>query len=103
MQQIKSVEDMYATAKILSDEMRNRGMPHWCFESLADITQFSKKKIEILKERELAVKYSIVDTVGGIVEGRPTNTMNYLQRLRELVNIEHRCLTYVGADKPREV
>jgi len=35
-----------------------------------------------------AIKQAVVDTVGGIVEGRPTNRLNYLQRLRALVDKE---------------
>lgn len=98
MQQVKSIDDMYETAKTLADEMKNRGMPHWCFESLADITQFARKKIEICNEGELAVRHSIVDTIGGVVEGMPTNTINYLQRLRELVDVEKRCIATNKAD-----
>ena len=35
-----------------------------------------------------SIQAMVVDTVGGIVEERPTHEGNYLQRLRELVGIE---------------
>ena len=31
---------------------------------------------------------AVVDTIGGTVEGHPTSSINYLQRLRELVAFE---------------
>jgi hypothetical protein len=41
------------------------------------------------KDAELvALKTSVVTTIGGQVEGHPTAEHNYLQRLRELVSIE---------------
>jgi len=42
-----------------------------------------------LDHQELAaIRHSVVETIGGSVEGRPTQTINYLQRLRQLVAIE---------------
>lgn len=35
-----------------------------------------------------ALQSAVVHTVAGSVEGKPTQTINYLQRLRELVKIE---------------
>lgn len=43
-----------------------------------------------------AVELTIVHVIGGTVEGNPTQTINYLQRLRELVEIEKR-----SHDRPR--
>lgn len=46
-------------------------------------------RLRIEKECGMGVKYSIVDTVGGVdYEGNETSTINYLQRLRILVNKE---------------
>ena len=47
-----------------------------------------EEKLRIEKECGMGVKHSIVDTIGGLVEGEPTNTDNYLQRIRELVQKE---------------
>lgn len=44
-------------------------------------------RAEVASERR-AIQASIVGTVGGLVEGKPTSSLNYLQRLRELVRIE---------------
>lgn len=55
----------------------------------SDDNSFDLSRQALLKEQDnQAIKQSIVDTVGGHVEGQPTNTLNYLQRLRELVIIE---------------
>lgn len=35
-----------------------------------------------------AIETAVVATVGGAVEGRPTSAVNYLQRLRQLVDFE---------------
>ncbi len=60
----------------------------------AEITQLRTERdeahAEVKLEKQLreACKASIVDTVGGSVEGAPTHSGNYLQRLRELVAAE---------------
>ena len=45
-------------------------------------------ELEQEKESRRGNKQAVVDTVGGLVEGKPTNILNYLQRLRELMNKE---------------
>lgn len=45
-------------------------------------------EIDRLIEERDAIVSAVVGTIGGTVEGRPTNRLNYLQRLRELVRIE---------------
>lgn len=44
--------------------------------------------LELRDAEILAIKHSVVFTVGGMVEGRPTAEINYLQRLRHLVRCE---------------
>lgn len=39
-----------------------------------------------------AIKAAVISTIGGTVEGHPTNVHNYLERLRELVGIESQWL-----------
>ena len=46
----------------------------------------SEAKAELASLR--LVKGLVVDTIGGFVEGRPTQEINYLQRLRKLVELE---------------
>jgi len=52
--------------------------------------QLAAKEAELEQEKESrrGNKQAVVDTVGGLVEGKPTNILNYLQRLRELMNKE---------------
>lgn len=49
-----------------------------------------RDKLRVEKGCREANKHAVATTVGGIVEGAPTSTLNYLQRLRELVEIEKR-------------
>jgi hypothetical protein len=43
------------------------------------------QKLSAMYQGEIAaLKYMVVQTIGGQVEGRPTNELNYLQRLRKL-------------------
>lgn len=47
-----------------------------------------KDQIEMLEQELAATQVTVVAIIGGEVEGRPTSTINYLQRLRELVDFE---------------
>lgn len=47
-----------------------------------------KAKCEFGELEREAIAHAVVDTIGGTVEGMPTQTINYLQRLRELVRAE---------------
>ena len=62
--------------------------------ALKNLRDVAAERDELVKEvfqthrlRE-ASKSAVVDTVGGVVDGAPTKTINYLQRLRELVKAE---------------
>ena len=48
----------------------------------------AERELQLEKDCRAANATAVVQTVGGQVEGRPTNTSNYLQRLRVLVGIE---------------
>jgi hypothetical protein len=69
-------------------------------KKLIDENASLKARIEELRMNENAIKYSVVDTVGGIVEGMPTHELNYLQRLCELVEIEKQRDRLVAILKP---
>jgi len=43
---------------------------------------------DLARAETAALKFTIVTTIGGTVEGAPTHELNYLQRLRELVATE---------------
>jgi len=45
-------------------------------------------RIEALEDAARAQMAAILGTIGGTVEGHPTSAINYLQRLRQLVEIE---------------
>lgn len=48
-----------------------------------------------------AVKYSVVDTIGGVdEEGYATSEVNYLQRLRILVKNEQALFTLINSEPP---
>ena len=51
------------------------------------ITDIEKEYSEY-EESQRVRMITILHTIGGLVEGRPTIELNYLQRLRELVRIE---------------
>jgi hypothetical protein len=56
---------------------------------LLDEVERLRKEVRLLNENINAIKWSIVDTVGGVsYDGEPTSTLNYLQRLRILVEKE---------------
>lgn len=57
--------------------------------------EVEKVRAELDTEKKLraANKHAVVLTVGGTVDGEPTNEMNYLQRLRELVKTENEYLS----------
>jgi len=44
-----------------------------------------------LKASARSMMATILSTIGGTVEGQPTSEINYLQRLRQLVEIERDC------------
>jgi 2-iminoacetate synthase ThiH len=48
------------------------------------------ERIEALEAAAKAQMAVILGTIGGTVEGRPTSALNYLQRLRQLVENEDR-------------
>lgn len=52
--------------------------------------EWERKKLTFEKELHHTTKQTVVATIGGTVEGRPTQTINYLQRLRELMRNEER-------------
>ena len=64
----------------------------WCIpDELYDLRRRKAELVDGLAvaDKELeAVKASVVQELGGTVEGRPTNSLNYLQRIRELRRIE---------------
>lgn len=47
-----------------------------------------KAEVKMLRDTEKTQVNHVVSIIGGTVEGRPTLTINYLQRLRELVDKE---------------
>lgn len=47
-----------------------------------------KDLLDLERQNNVACKHAVVYTVGGKVEGHPTQDINYLQRLRELVSKE---------------
>lgn len=61
-----------------------------CFAEIAEV-------MRQLKEQHDAMMAAILGTIGGTVEGEPTHEGNYLQRLRELVEIETVVAIAVGA------
>jgi hypothetical protein len=56
---------------------------------LLDEVDRLRKEVRLLHENTNGIKWSIVDTVGGVsYDEEPTSTLNYLQRLRILVEKE---------------
>lgn len=53
-----------------------------------DATLDTDEKVAELVARDRAQMSTILHTIGGTVEGQPTLAINYLQRLRQLVDIE---------------
>lgn len=50
---------------------------------------YQQNALELLRDELIALKHTIVATIGGTDdEGNPTSEINYLQRLRRLVEIE---------------
>lgn len=47
-----------------------------------------EQQCHLYKQETEAMTHAVISIIGGLVEGRPTNRLNYLQRLRELVKIE---------------
>ena len=47
-----------------------------------------EQRCHLYKQYTEAMTHTVISIIGGLVEGRPTNRLNYLQRLRELVKIE---------------
>ena len=47
-----------------------------------------EQRCHLYKQETEAMTHTVISIIGGLVEGRPTNRLNYLQRLRELVKIE---------------
>lgn len=47
-------------------------------------------RIDLLSSEVRAIHAAVIQTVGGVVDGHPTQSINYLQRLRQLVDRE-RC------------
>lgn len=62
------------------------------FGDIADLIEELSRQADISKQETNAIRWSVVGTVGGQVEGMPTQTINYLQRLRELVENEQELL-----------
>lgn len=59
-------------------------------ELLVKITrlQADRDQLQLSLECELGVRHMTVDRLGGLVEGQPTYTGNFLQRIDELVRKE---------------
>jgi len=57
-------------------------------QEIEDAFDRLKEERDLLQAELRAMRYTIVVTVGGTVEGRPTCEINYLQRLRHLRRIE---------------
>lgn len=56
---------------------------------MLDEVERLRKEVRLLRENINGIKWSVVDTVGGVsYDGEPTSTLNYLQRLRILVEKE---------------
>lgn len=66
------------------------------FEGVVKLSEHRKRIDEAVEAERRAKTSAIVQTVGGTVEGAPTHAGNYLQRLRELVELETRVLTVCG-------
>jgi len=56
------------------------------------------EEIERLKASARSTMAAILDTIGGTVDGQPTSEINYLRRLRQLVEIERASKFEHGAD-----
>lgn len=52
------------------------------------VARQARTEIERLEAELKAVVLTVVRTIGGTVENHPTSSINYLQRLRELVEFE---------------
>jgi hypothetical protein len=57
------------------------------WEAVQDHT-LALQRANVAEEETRAIKSMVVATIGGTVEDRPTNALNYLQRLRKLVAYE---------------
>lgn len=72
-------EGLAADVEIVKENMR-----------LIEEVERLRKEVRLLNEKINVIKWSIVDTVGGVsYDGEPTSTLNYLQRLRILVEKEN--------------
>ena len=64
----------------------------WCIpDELYELRSKNSELAGSLAVAEKAIEaltYSVIQELGGTVEGRPTNKLNYLQRIRQLVRIE---------------
>ena len=47
-----------------------------------------EQRCHLYKQETEAMTHTVISIIGGLVEGRQTSRLNYLQRLRELVKIE---------------
>jgi hypothetical protein len=61
---------------------------HRVLSTLEARAEKAEAEVRLAKELDRARVCAIIYTIGGMVEGSPTQVINYLQRLRELVEAE---------------
>ncbi len=80
-----------AALRLTDDDNRFRGY-ETAEEVIADVIRRATKPLE---DELMALRHTVVATIGGTVEGNPTAEHNYLQRLRQLTRIELAARTFV--------
>lgn len=78
------------------------------FIKMGEQIDAAKADADLAKQETRAIRHSVVETIGGVdYEGNPTSRINYLQRLRILVDKENQLTAAraladrLGADKER--
>ena len=80
-------ELIFADQMAIKEHQQISGLTSQLAERDAEIVRL-KKECTTLEDCRQATKEIVAETVRGFVEGRPTNTLNYLQRIRTLVAME---------------
>lgn len=86
----KCIQEAY---EILSEVFVDYGIASNKFaklEYLFLIADNATREVEILRQSIVAIKSAIIAMTEGFVDGYPTNELNYLQRIKELVQVERR-------------
>jgi hypothetical protein len=95
-------------ARKLAEEVYRKGimslgMNYFCELIIPGIASALQRERDEAQKEVAAIKWAVVQTVGGLVEGRPTNELSYLQRLRQLKHVEEeRDVLLEGARKVGE-